>query len=157
MRSSRYRPRPEPPEEVPFPVTPMLDMAFQLLAFFVLTFRVPSSETRIDLDLPVAPVALPGKPSPGTTVEPASDLESDLILTATSAPDGSLASLRLNGSPVDTLDTLIDRLTRYRALLNDRPLRIALSADDRLLYDHAARLISACTRSGATTIKLTTP
>ena len=50
------------PEEVMFPVTPMLDMAFQLLAFFVLTFQAPSAETHLDLDLPVTPAALPGAP-----------------------------------------------------------------------------------------------
>src|SRR6185312_12377314 len=53
------RHRPGPPEEVMFPVTPMLDMAFQLLAFFVLTFQAPSGETHLDLDLPVTPAALP--------------------------------------------------------------------------------------------------
>ena len=45
----------------------MLDMAFQLLAFFVLTFQAPSSETRLDLDLPATPAALPG---PGTAPGP---------------------------------------------------------------------------------------
>ena len=49
-RSRRYRPG--PPEEVSFPVAPMLDMAFQLLAFFILTFKAPSAETHLDLDLP---------------------------------------------------------------------------------------------------------
>ncbi len=52
--------RPKPPDTVYFPVVPMLDMAFQLLAFFILTFQAPSGESRIDLDLPAAPAALPG-------------------------------------------------------------------------------------------------
>lgn len=56
-RPARYRPG--PPEEVSFPVAPMLDMAFQLLAFFILTFKAPSAETHLDLDLPATPVALP--------------------------------------------------------------------------------------------------
>jgi hypothetical protein len=46
--------RPDAPEEVAFPVAPMLDMAFQLLAFFILTFQPASNELRIDLELPVA-------------------------------------------------------------------------------------------------------
>ena len=53
--------RPKPPAEVLFPVVPMLDMAFQLLAFFVLTFQAPSAETHLDLDLPATPLALPGR------------------------------------------------------------------------------------------------
>ena len=62
-RSRRFRPG--PPDEVFFPVTPMLDMAFQLLAFFILTFKAPSAETHIDLHLPATPAALPRRPGPG--------------------------------------------------------------------------------------------
>ena len=40
----------------------MLDMAFQLLAFFILTFKAPSAETHIDLHLPATPAALPRRP-----------------------------------------------------------------------------------------------
>ncbi len=58
-RSRRYRPT--GPDEVAFPVAPMLDMAFQLLAFFILTFKAPSDETHVDLDLPATPAALPAK------------------------------------------------------------------------------------------------
>ena len=54
--------RPKPPEDVFFPVVPMLDMAFQLLAFFILTFKAPSAETHIDLHLPTTPAALPAAP-----------------------------------------------------------------------------------------------
>ena len=53
----------------------MLDMAFQLLAFFILTFKSPSAETHVDLDLPATPAALPARSegraqprkSPGST------------------------------------------------------------------------------------------
>ncbi len=45
-------------EEVTLNVTAMLDMAFQLLAFFVLTFKPPPGEDQIYLKLPPAqPVA----------------------------------------------------------------------------------------------------
>ena len=59
-RSRSYRPG--PPDEVFFPVTPMLDMAFQLLAFFVLTFKAPTAETHIDLHLPATPRPCPRPP-----------------------------------------------------------------------------------------------
>ena len=50
--------RKKPPEEtVEFPVAPMLDMSFQLLAFFILTFQAPSGETRIDLQTNAAILA----------------------------------------------------------------------------------------------------
>src|SRR3954464_11923123 len=91
------RPRPAIAEDVAFPVTPMLDMAFQLLAFFVLTFQVPTRETRLDLDLPVSPVALPGLPQPtAATIGPAGDdLETNLPVRAEADARGQLKSLRL--------------------------------------------------------------
>ncbi len=89
--------RPKPPEDVYFPVVPMLDMAFQLLAFFVLTFQVPSRETRIDLDLPAAPVTLPGGPSRRSTPAPLSaedlGLETNLVDPGGSRPPGGASVL----------------------------------------------------------------
>ncbi len=40
------------PSEVELNLAAMLDMAFQLLAFFVLTFRPPPAESQISLRLP---------------------------------------------------------------------------------------------------------
>ena len=45
-------------------VTAMLDMAFQLLAFFVLTFKPPPAEAQIFLKLPPYQAVL----GPGTQV-----------------------------------------------------------------------------------------
>ncbi len=83
MTASRVRGRgkshrPEPPDEVQFPVTPMLDMAFQLLAFFVLTFQAPSGETHLDLDLPAAPLALPSEATGKAQPPPARRVDTDL-------------------------------------------------------------------------------
>ena len=40
---------------IDLPVTPMLDMAFQLMAFFILTFRMPSHEEQIAINMPAGP------------------------------------------------------------------------------------------------------
>ena len=64
----------------------MLDMAFQLLAFFILTFKSPSAETHVDLDLPATPAALParseGRAQPRKSRRVDTDLENDLLLRA---------------------------------------------------------------------------
>jgi biopolymer transport protein ExbD len=55
-------------EQVTLNVTAMLDMAFQLLAFFVLTFKPPPIEAQIFLKLPPAQQVLgQGKESAGQT------------------------------------------------------------------------------------------
>src|SRR5438552_14874064 len=42
----------EPGPEVELPITPMLDMAFQLLMFFILTYRPSMLEGHLALSLP---------------------------------------------------------------------------------------------------------
>ncbi|NBY02570.1 MAG: hypothetical protein EBQ87_11400 [Planctomycetes bacterium] len=42
----------EPSPEVILPITPMLDMAFQLLTFFIFTYNPSGLEGQFDLSLP---------------------------------------------------------------------------------------------------------
>jgi biopolymer transport protein ExbD len=153
--------RGEPAEEVSFPVTPMLDMAFQLLAFFILTFQSPTTETRLDLYLPTVPAALPGSPRGLARATPPRrsdlDLENDLRIRAEADDLGDLKSLRLGDSPLPDVAALADRLRRYRQVLEGRPLRIRLAADDRLRYEEAARILGACNAVGVASIKLVNP
>src|SRR5262249_5202536 len=140
--------RPKPPDEVLFPVTPMLDMAFQLMAFFVLTFQAPSAETHLDLDLPATPLALPGaprgnsEPVPPRRVE--TDLENDLFVRVTGDDLGDLKAIRLGEAEIPDLKVLGDRLRRYVEILEGRPLRVRLVADDHLRYEEATRVLAAC-------------
>jgi biopolymer transport protein ExbD len=149
------------PEEVMFPVTPMLDMAFQLLAFFVLTFQAPSAETHLDLDLPATPAALPSapqgeaRPSPSSRVD--ADLENDLWVRVEADDLGDLKALRLGEAAVSDVASLGDRLKRYAEILHGRPLRVRLIADDGLRYEEAARVMAACSAAGVATIRLTSP
>jgi biopolymer transport protein ExbD len=144
-----------------FPVTPLLDMAFQLLAFFVLTFRAPSAETHFVLDLPTTPLALPGAPRGQAQSVPArsvdSDLENDLWVRAEANDLGDLKSLRLGDASVPDLATLGERLRRYVEILDGRPLRVRLVADDGLRYEEAARVMTTCNAAGVAAIRLSEP
>ncbi len=145
--------------DVPFPVTPMLDMAFQLLAFFILTFQAPSSETRIDLYLPAAPAALPRRPGAEAPPKPQEDLglETDLMVLAEADPAGHLRRLVLAGTPVVNAEKLGERLKAYVALVQGQPVRVRLLADDGLRYEEAARLIGAMNLAGVASIRLAAP
>ncbi len=162
MSRTRRRPgRLEVTEEVQFPVTPMLDMAFQLLAFFVLTFQAPTSETHLDLSLPATPAAMPGaargQADPIRPRREDSDLENDLWIRAEADDLGELKSLRLGEAVVPDLDALGDRLRRYTKILEGRPLRVRLVADDGLRYEQAARVIATCSAAGVAAIRLADP
>ncbi len=160
-QASRRQKRHDPPSEVMFPVTPMLDMAFQLLAFFVLTFQAPSGESRLDLYLPAVAAALPSAPgglaSTTTVTKTESDLENDLLVRVEADELGDLKSLKLGDANVPSVEVLTDRLRKYEALLDGRPLRVRISADDRLRYEEAARIIAACGIAGASSVRLTDP
>ena len=142
-------------------MTPMLDMAFQLLAFFILTFKAPSAETHIDLYLPATPAALPSgprgqaRPSPSRAID--ADLENDLLVRAEADDLGDLKALRLGEAIVPDLPALGSRLRRYTQLLGNRPLRVRLVADDRLRYEPAARIIATCSAAGITSVRLAQP
>jgi len=158
---SPRRYRPGPPDDVYFPVAPMLDMAFQLLAFFILTFKAPSAETHLDLHLPATPVALPSAPRglarPMIARSVDADLENDLLVRAEADDLGDLKALRLGEASLPDLTALRDRLRRYASLLGDRPLRVRLVADEQLRYELAARIIAACSAAGVSAIRLAQP
>lgn len=154
--------RPQPPADVEFPVAPMLDMSFQLLAFFILTFQAPSRETRIDLYLPVVASALPGvlaQPEGAPRARPAEadDLENDLIVRARADELGDLRSLTLLGAEVPDAVALGERLKRYVEVMGDEPVRVRLVADESLRYEEAAKLVGACSAAGVVSLRLGGP
>jgi biopolymer transport protein ExbD len=147
--------------EVPFFITPMLDMAFQLLAFFVITFQEPTSETHLDLDLPATPIVLPAdergraKPRPERSAD--ADLENDLILRVEADDLGDLKALKMGDALIPDLPTLGQRLRKYVELLEARPLRVRFVADDLLRYEVAAQVLATCSAAGVATIRLSQP
>ncbi len=147
--------------EIIFPVTPMLDMAFQLLAFFILTFKAPSDEMNLDLDLPATPAALPSVERKADESRAPrqvdSDLENDLLVRARADDLGDLKSLHLGDSPVPDLAALGDRLRKYDALLDGKPLRVRLVADETLRYEPVAQIVAVCQAAGATAVRLNQP
>jgi len=60
-----------PALDVELPITPMLDMTFQLLVFFLFTFRPPALEGQLDFALPGtgSAIAAPAVPVPGDLPE----------------------------------------------------------------------------------------
>ena len=153
--------RPGPPDDIYFPAAPLLDMAFQLLAFFIMTFKAPTAETHIDLYLPATPAALPSSARGQSRATSARivdvDLENDLMIRAEADDLGDLKTIRLGDAAVPDLATLADRLRRYISLMGSRPLRVRLIADDRLMYEPAARIVAVCSSAGVAAIRLGHP
>src|SRR5581483_4942623 len=72
------------------PITPMLDMSFQLLAFFIFTFRPAPTEGQLLLALP--------KVEGGESAAPSADLSEKpvkLVATVAATAEGTIAQISL--------------------------------------------------------------
>jgi biopolymer transport protein ExbD len=133
-------------EGVELNVTAMLDMAFQLLAFFVLTFRQEPTEPAVQLLLPPAESVVVGEGRPpGKTVSPPiqpagiNTLRIGLFSTS-----GSLDRMTLDGLPVETFEALRDNM---HSMLSgpDSPIeQVVVQASESLRYDEVMKVIGIC-------------
>jgi biopolymer transport protein ExbD len=148
-------------------ITPMLDMTFQLLFFFVLTFRPQSAlEGRLDFSLPAVPEP---RGEEVTTViseprlEEPPDLPQKLTVvvktTRDGVHDGNIKELILEAEGgaqvVANVDTLRQALEARRPEPGKSQIKIA--ADSRLKYACIMEVMDACVRSGFTNVGFVPP
>jgi biopolymer transport protein ExbD len=128
------------------PVAPMLDMAFQLLTFFVLTYKPMPSEGQFIMNL------LPAQPATAITAEAPSDKPSDslpaslrtLPTTLRAGQGGVLAHIMVGETeiPIDpkALEQELDKTFQNPDLPFDQTL---LKVDPRLKYSELMKVINA--------------
>src|SRR3954467_5101865 len=96
--------------EVEIPITPMLDMAFQLLTFFILTYRPAPTEGQFAMNLlPPQPATKFDAPITEGSVSESSEIPQALrTLTTTlrASPGGQIASIDLGEEHMGDLDAL---------------------------------------------------
>ena len=128
------------------PVTPMLDMAFQLLTFFVLTYRPAPSEGQFTMNL------LPVQPATSITAEAPSDKPSDnlpaslrtLPTILRAGEGGRLAQIMVGETPIATEAKALEaELDKYFAD-PDLPFeQTLLKVDPRLRYSELMKVMNA--------------
>ena len=129
------------PGKIDINMTPMIDVVFQLMAFFLMTFQVASVEGDFQMRLPSGPRAEHGAG--------ASDVW-QVRLTADEA--GDLRVWRLDagvaGQGAATLPLLraeaMSRLAQVRAAGLEEP-QVELLCDDRLRYEHVLKAVELLT------------
>lgn len=127
------------------PVAPMLDLAFNLLTFFIITYRPSPTEVQFNLNLlPSAPVAQPdaapaeAQPSASDAPAPISSLTTTLYADA----GGDIGRITLEEIELTTVDELRTRLGDI--LGQDLGFEQALiQVDPNLKYEHLIEVISA--------------
>jgi biopolymer transport protein ExbD len=145
----------------------MLDMTFQLLAFFVLTFHPQSAvEGKVEFGLPADPQArntVPEPPAVPAEPDPAPDEETRLTVVVRSlrdgVSDGNISALLVQSPEgemaVRDLDELRRSLQQRRGDSNKGQVRIA--AEGRLKYGCLMDVMDTCIQSGFANVGFTTP
>lgn len=117
------------PEETTINMTPIIDIVFNLLIFFLLGSTYLNDERELELDLPRVPAAAP----------------------LTAAPDELTLHVRADGTiTLDqkqlTAEELEDRLIKAKANYPDQA--VAIRGDRRAAYETILSIVSICRRAG---------
>lgn len=146
MRRKRYRTQ----SEVELNLAAMLDMAFQLLAFFILTFRPSPLEGQIMLHMPPPrPITtLPNAQAPGSDPNNPNPVQglNTLVITVLSSPGGNIGGLSIGEATVPDLNAFASRL---KTLLSDPGTgfdQVLIQASSDLRYQSLMDVVDVCTR-----------
>ena len=152
----RRRRRKKGSDEVQINLAAMLDMAFQLLAFFILTFRPAPIEGHFQLHMPPAiqqadPKVDPNAPeTPGTE---ASAFVNSLDMFVTADTKGQVTSISVGRTQVVTGKLTAPSVQKLYSSLKAEfgaqatPFeRIQLHVDKKLHYEELMKIIDVCTR-----------
>jgi len=133
-----------PAEKVETPMTPMIDVVFQLLIFFMLTLRIVEPEGDFNINMPIG---APAQASPDVPELP------PIKVRLTANPDGSLSGISIDQLPLGNTDAAFRKLNdEILARIGGRPgnplskdIEVEIDADYGLHYDYTIRAVSACT------------
>jgi biopolymer transport protein ExbD len=132
-------------EEVEVPITPMLDMAFQLLTFFILTYHPAPTEGQFSMNLlPAQPTVSLETPS-GDKSATNNDLPAGvktLPTTLRAGDDGQLAEIYIEDNKIEGLDALGKELAEIFKDKNALPFdQTLIKVDPKLKYAELVRVI----------------
>jgi biopolymer transport protein ExbD len=147
---SRRRRKVRSGEEVQLNLAAMLDMAFQLLTFFILTFKPAPVEGEILLRMPppesmrVQAGKRAGSDTSSTDVLQGFDT---VTLTIRASRSGDIAEVFVEqDSAGKSMASLNDKLSKVIGDPNSKFTQVLISVDPNLKYDGLMRVVDVCTR-----------
>jgi biopolymer transport protein ExbD len=164
-------------------ITPMLDMSFQLMSFFIMTYHPSALEGHIDGNLlPPTLIATTGPQKDNTPmddlppVDQEPDLKDVLMVVVKSVDKGQVEGNRRDGEPsrimlkrpenpmpatvVDTDMSLSDGLKKLTAELKSETglkSNIKIEADGNLKHEYLMQVYDACKQAGYQNISFVAP
>jgi biopolymer transport protein ExbD len=137
--------------EVELNLAAMLDVAFQLLAFFILTFRPSPIEGQLRLHLPPPrPITtLPNAESPGSDEANPSPVEglNSIVISVFATPSGQIDAIAIGENEIPDVETL---RRQVRAMFADPVLQfdqVLIQASTGLSYQSLLEVVEVCTQS----------
>jgi biopolymer transport protein ExbD len=156
-KHKRVQAKPTSPD---LPITPMLDMSFQLMAFFILTFKPAPTEVQLALMLPNAgntatatPIDINEEPpiSYKISVSPTKGKPSDITLQENNNPD----TISFKSTPADSnkamsdlFKHLIDDLKRKKAAKVAKLPKIEFQFADEVQYIYVMKMLDESKQAG---------
>src|SRR4051812_37802053 len=133
-------------QEVEIQITPMLDMAFQLLTFFILTYHPAPIEGQFAMNLlPASPSIKMDAAAPPDSNAKNDDVPASLRTMTTQLranPDGSLGKVTLEEVEVNGMDQLKAKLKEVLDPSKELPFEQALiQADPNLKYEELMKVV----------------
>jgi biopolymer transport protein ExbD len=127
-------------DKVELQITPMIDVVFNLLIFFILTFKIVLPEGDFNIRMPLPASEAPAAPSEVPT----------LRLALLAGPGGDLAELRLGEQRFEGATRFKQLHETIRGMINDAggpgtasEQEVEINADFDLRYDYVMRSITA--------------
>ena len=151
--------------KVEIQMTPMLDMIFQLLIFFILTFKPVVDEGQFGVNMSSLPGGQSSLPTmvPGmgedTGAEP-KDIQfiPPLRIRLVGGPDGTLApgGVVLGDRPLQSMEYLLFEL---RSMVRGSPedFEVVIEADSKLQYQYVVQAVNSISHAGVKKINFGTP
>jgi biopolymer transport protein ExbD len=125
----------------------MLDMAFQLLTFFILTFRPAPIEGQISLRLPPPLPVTKGTETVGsdiTNTNPVKGVDT-LTISVFADPAGEIGSLGVGETGVPNLTALDTRLQEIFGDKDNSFEQVIIQVGSNLRYDALMKVVDICT------------
>ena len=137
--------------DVELNVTAMLDMAFQLLAFFILTFKPAPIEGQVSLRLPPPQVAVVVKGgdvagSNEANKNPVTGVNTLTISVFADPKNGSITSLGVGETQVSGVAALSGKLKEVFADPGNPFDQVIIQVSDACRYDELMRIVEICTK-----------
>lgn len=130
------------PSKVEIPMSPMIDIVFQLLIFFMLNLKIVAPEGNFNINMPI------GAPSTAASEQNLPDIKVGLL----SDRDGNLTQLMLGSKNLGNDDMAFERLNKEILQIIGRPgnpltkdIEVEIDADYETQYKYIVKAISKCT------------